>query len=70
MPKDPNEIGALWKSTSKGKSFLSGKIDGRKVVVFANKNKKSEKHPDFHVLLSNRQESQEKPAPEEDDPWV
>ena len=57
MPKDPNEIGALWKKTSgKGTTYLSGKIDGRQVVVFVNKDKKSDKHPDYRVLLSRPKE--------------
>ena len=57
MPKDPNEIGALWKKTSgKGTAYLSGKIDGRQVVVFVNKDKKSDKHPDYRVLLSRPKE--------------
>lgn len=53
MSKDPNEIGALWKKTSaKGTVFLSGVIDGKNVVAFENKDKRSEKQPDYRVLLS------------------
>ncbi len=56
MPKDPNEIGALWiKQYSKGE-YMTGTIDGKKVVVFRN-NKKTDKQPDWRVLLS-------KPKPE------
>lgn len=56
MPKDPNEIGALWiKQSSKGE-YMTGTIDGKKVVVFRN-NKKTDKQPDWRVLLS-------KPKPE------
>ena len=63
MPKDPSEIGALWKKTSgKRTVYLSGKIDGRQVVVFANKDKKSDKHPDYRVLLSRPRE-EAAPAP-------
>jgi len=59
--KDPNEIGALWTKTSKaGNKFLSGllKVGGEtlNVVVFKVQNKKSEKQPDYRVLLSKPME--------------
>ena len=58
------EVGALWKRQAKsnGQTYLSGHIkqdDGFgeekqvKVVVFSNKNKKSENAPDFRIYLSN-----------------
>jgi len=62
--RDPNEIGALWLKTSKnGKEFLSGKIDGRPVVVFKVEGKKSDKSPDYRVFLSQPRE-QAPPAQE------
>jgi uncharacterized protein (DUF736 family) len=66
MPKDPNEIGALWKKTSgKGAAYLSGKIDGRQVVVFVNKGKKTEKQPDYYVLLSRpKEQAASEPEPD------
>ena len=43
MPKDPNEIGALWiKQSSKGE-YMTGTIDGKKVVVFRNNKKTASK---------------------------
>lgn len=58
MPKDPNEIGALWLKESKnGNSFFSGKIDGvGDVVVFANTKKTKENQPDYRVLKSRPRE--------------
>lgn len=58
------EVGALWKRQAKsnGQTYLSGHVkqdDGFgeekqvKVVVFSNKNKKSENAPDFRIYLSN-----------------
>jgi uncharacterized protein (DUF736 family) len=50
--KDPNELGALWnKFTSGGRPYMTGTIDGVKVVVFENK-KLKETHPDWRVLKS------------------
>ena len=63
MPKDPNEIGALWiKNEGTQKAYLSGTINGEPVVVFKNKFKKpDEKTPDYRVLKA--QQRQERPAP-------
>lgn len=52
LEKDPNEIGALWmKTSSGGKEYLSGTINGERVVAFRQK-KNSEKSPDYRVLKS------------------
>lgn len=64
--RDPNELGALWEKTSaKGVVYLAGKIDGKNIVCFRNKEKKTDKHPDWRVLLSKPKDSQ--PAPNERD---
>ena len=62
------ECGALWKQKGKNQNFLSGHIEvdsglgekvKQKVVVFSNKHKNAENHPDFRVYLSkDREESQ------------
>lgn len=65
MANDPNELGALWiKSGPKG-DYMTGTINGVKVVVFKNKNKREDKHPDWRVLKSVPREA--KPV-EDDDP--
>ena len=50
------EIGALWKRESPNQKYLTGKlkVDGveKNVVIFSNKNKQKETHPDFRVYLS------------------
>jgi hypothetical protein len=47
--RDPNEIGALWlKAGAKG-DYLTGEINGVKVVCFAVQ-KRSEKSPTWRVL--------------------
>ncbi len=61
------EMGALWLKVSKDKtqkymtghinSSLEGKID---VVIFSNKEKKSEKSPDFRIYASDRAENKQK----------
>lgn len=43
-------IGALWLQTARdGKKYLSGEIQGQKVVVFKNVNKTDDKHPDYRI---------------------
>ncbi len=56
MPRDPNEIGALWiKNPGTEKEFLSGKIGDEDVVVFKNRFKKpGERTPDYRILKSAR----------------
>jgi uncharacterized protein (DUF736 family) len=54
MPKNPDEVGALWAHTTKdGDVYYSGTIEGfGKIVVFRNK-KKTENQPDFRILKSS-----------------
>ncbi len=53
MTEKRESIGALWIQKSKdGKTYLSGNIQGQKVVVFKNDMKKDgEKYPDYRVYL-------------------
>jgi acetyl-CoA carboxylase carboxyltransferase component len=51
VPRNPDEIGALW--IGKGKVAFTGTIAGEKVIVVANDYKQpGEKTPDFRVLKS------------------
>jgi len=57
-------IGALWSKQSKnGANYLSGsvEIDGKKtqIVVFKNKFKEQDKHPDWKIFISQPQNRQE-----------
>lgn len=52
------EIGALWKRKSPTQYYLSGHItldfDKKyKVMIFANKHKKADTHPDYRVYLQD-----------------
>lgn len=64
---DKKELGALWKhekksldGTTKGEAFLSGKINLKnygfdkdiELVIFKNKNKEKDTHPDLKVYFS------------------
>lgn len=57
---DQTELGALWKKQGQSQKFLSGEIDlapigiNKKipVVIFTNKFKQKETHPDYRVFLS------------------
>jgi len=62
---DTRELGALWLKISKDKSqkYMTGHInsslEGRiDVVIFSNKEKKSEKSPDFRIYASDRPDKQ------------
>ena len=50
------EIGALWKRESPNQKYLTGKlkVDGveKTVVIFSNKHKKKDNHPDFRIYKS------------------
>lgn len=50
--KDPNELGALWEKESSRGTYMTGTINGQKVVVFRNGKKNSDKSPDWRVLKS------------------
>ena len=63
--QDPNEIGALWSKTGGKGEYMTGTINGVKVVCFRQQ-KRSDKSPDWKVLKSKPREQ----APAEDDaPW-
>ena len=60
------ECGALWKQKGRNQNFLSGHIEvdngfGEKqkvrLVVFSNKHKTNDNHPDFRVYLSKDREA-------------
>ena len=45
-----DKIGALWSKTDKnGVKFFSGIIGGKPVIIFANKYKQADNHPDYLV---------------------
>lgn len=44
------EIGALWRKTSSRGDYFTGTVNGERIVVFANGNKKSDKSPDYRIL--------------------
>ncbi len=44
------KIGALWqKKTKQGDTFFSGIIGGKPVIIFKNKYKQANNHPDYLV---------------------
>lgn len=61
--KNPDEIGVLWKKQSaKGMEFMSGslEINGEKInIVVFSQQKKSEKAPDYKILISKPREVQD-----------
>lgn len=68
------EIGALWKRKSASQSYLSGHIDVSKAdaflgdsklkfVVFSNRYKEKDSHPDYRVYLSKEDSAQSDETP-------
>lgn len=69
--KENQELGALWKKESKngGQKYLAGHITVEddmgveskiKVVVFANRDKKNERYPDFRILKAREFQTAQK----------
>jgi hypothetical protein len=52
MPDKNEKIGALWVKSSERGDYMTGEINGQKIVVFTNGYKQSEKHPDYVIYKS------------------
>jgi hypothetical protein len=60
------ELMVLWEKTDKnGDKYFSGKLNGNSILVFKNKYKQDEKHPDYKVYLVEK-EREQKPIAEDD----
>ena len=53
MNKD-DKLGGLWVNKEKG--YMSGTINGERVIIFKNGYKSEEKHPDYIVYKSRPKE--------------
>lgn len=56
-----NNVGALWKQTSKGGlTYFTGRMeDGTRLVAFITKEKKNEKEPDIRIYKATEKEEKE-----------
>ncbi len=54
--KNPDELGCLWEKSGAKGPYMTGTINGQKVVVFKNGNKRSEQQPDWRVMKSKPRE--------------
>jgi uncharacterized protein (DUF736 family) len=53
MPNREDELGGLWeRQTNDGRVYMTGKIDGQDVVVFANDRATNPKAPQWRVYKS------------------
>ncbi len=66
--KNPDELGALWTKTSSKGTYMTGEIDGVKVVVFAAK-KTSDKSPDWRVLKARPRPVEAQPILDDNVPF-
>jgi uncharacterized protein (DUF736 family) len=59
MKEEYKELGALWKRESSNGPYYTGTFDAGngpiKIVCFANKHKKEEKHPDIRIYESKEE---------------
>ena len=67
MPNNPDELGALWIKEGQRGDYMTGTINGVKVVVFKNDRKaEGSNQPDWRVMKSKPKS--ERPA-EPDTDW-
>jgi len=73
---EQREIGAMWKRDGVNQKYLVGRLklekvprdsDELNIVVFSNKNKSKETHPDFRVYISQSKEDRESQKTESND---
>ena len=57
MANKEDKLGSLWVNKEKG--YMSGTINGEKVIIFKNGFKQEEKQPDYIVYKSKPQERKE-----------
>ena len=54
------QLTGLWLNQSKsGEKYFSGNLGGAKVLIFKNKHKTEEKHPDYQLYIAPKQKPQE-----------
>ena len=63
--KDEAEIGALWEKAGAKGPYMTGTVNGERVVVFKNANKRGEKSPDWRVLKSKPKDEPREPIAED-----
>jgi uncharacterized protein (DUF736 family) len=62
MPEqNQDELGVLWEKDSPRGLYMTGIINGQKVVVFKNTRKTAEKHPDWRVLKAKPRDQAAEP---------
>jgi uncharacterized protein (DUF736 family) len=57
--KNPDEIGAMWMKTGAKGDYMTGTVNGERVVVFRNDKRGNEKAPDWRVLKAKPREGQQ-----------
>jgi uncharacterized protein (DUF736 family) len=65
--QNPDELGALWEKSGGRGPYMTGTINGVKVVLFKNDRKSSDKSPDWRVLKAKSRE--DRPSEDSDPPF-
>lgn len=47
------KLGGLWLKEGKNGKFMSGKLGSANIMIFPNKNKKTDKHPDYEIVVAS-----------------
>jgi uncharacterized protein (DUF736 family) len=68
MPRNPDEIGAMWEKTSGRGPYMTGTINGERVVMFKQTDKTNDKAPDWRVLKAKPREAVSQPDGHADEP--
>jgi uncharacterized protein (DUF736 family) len=66
MTTQDEELGALWSKTSDRGEYLTGTINGVRVICFREREKRNPKGPDWRVLKA-RERPATPPPPQDDD---
>lgn len=68
MKKMNLELCGLWEKKDKnGETFMVGSLGGVSLMVFKNRFKEKETHPDWRIVLGEREKRQDVLAPKEVD---
>lgn len=61
------EIAALWENEGKDGTYFSGSLNGAKLLVFKNKFKEKDSHPDWKVYVAPKKPKEQPAADTQDE---
>lgn len=64
------KLSGLWLNEKNGQKYFSGNLGDAKVLIFKNKYKTDEKHPDFNLYLAPKPPKQQEAKQEKTDEYA